>query len=159
MRYPLHLGPALGKCALSLLWDYLSLEKRPKSASSVCSWKDWSVQAPSSKERIRTTASCAEETSLTVLRVGKWVTGVEFRVYRESKYLMSIMWYRASLVAQWLRICLPMQGTRVWSLVREDPTCCRATKPRVLQLLSLCAATTEACVPRAHALQQEKPPQ
>ena len=24
---------------------------------------------------------------------------------------------------------LPMQGTRVQGLVREDPTCCRATKP------------------------------
>ena len=34
-----------------------------------------------------------------------------------------------SLVAQWLRIHLPMQGTRVRSLVREDPTYCRATKP------------------------------
>ena len=34
-----------------------------------------------------------------------------------------------SLVAQWLRICLPMQGTRVQALVREDPTCCRETKP------------------------------
>ena len=30
---------------------------------------------------------------------------------------------RASLVAQWLRICLPMQGTRVRALVWEDPTC------------------------------------
>ena len=36
---------------------------------------------------------------------------------------------RASLVAQWLRIHLPMQATRVRALVREDPTCCRATKP------------------------------
>ena len=27
----------------------------------------------------------------------------------------------ASLVAQWLRVCLPMQGTRVWALVWEDP--------------------------------------
>ena len=34
-----------------------------------------------------------------------------------------------SLVAQWLRICLPMQGTRVWALVWEDPTCHGATKP------------------------------
>ena len=34
----------------------------------------------------------------------------------------------ASLVAQWLGICLSMQGTRVRSLVREDPTCHRATK-------------------------------
>ena len=37
--------------------------------------------------------------------------------------------YRASLVAQWLRICLPMQGTWVWALFREDPTCRGATKP------------------------------
>ena len=36
---------------------------------------------------------------------------------------------RASLVVQWLRICLPMQGTRVRALVREDPTCRGATKP------------------------------
>ena len=34
-----------------------------------------------------------------------------------------------SLVAQWLRIHLPMQGTQVWSLVHEDPTCPGATKP------------------------------
>ena len=30
--------------------------------------------------------------------------------------------FGASLVAQWLRIRLPMQGTRVQALVREDPT-------------------------------------
>ena len=36
---------------------------------------------------------------------------------------------RASLVAQWLRIHLPMQGTQVQALVLKDPTCCRATKP------------------------------
>ena len=34
-----------------------------------------------------------------------------------------------SLVAQWLRIHLPMQGTQVRALVREDPTCRGATKP------------------------------
>ena len=35
----------------------------------------------------------------------------------------------ASLVAQWLRICMPMQGTRVQALVREDPTGCGVTRP------------------------------
>ena len=39
------------------------------------------------------------------------------------------MWYRASLVVQWLRVCLPMQGTRVRALVWEDPTCRGATRP------------------------------
>ena len=33
-----------------------------------------------------------------------------------------------SLVAQWLRIRLPMQGTQVRALVWEDPTCHGATK-------------------------------
>ena len=36
---------------------------------------------------------------------------------------------RASLVAQWLRVCLPMQGTRVRALVWEDPACRGATRP------------------------------
>ena len=42
----------------------------------------------------------------------------------QNKYIRG-----ASLVAQWLRICLPMQGTWVRALVREDPTCRGATKP------------------------------
>ncbi len=35
----------------------------------------------------------------------------------------------ASLVAQWLGVRLPMQGTRVRALVREDPTCHGAAGP------------------------------
>ena len=36
---------------------------------------------------------------------------------------------RASLVAQWLRICLLIQGTRVRALAWEDPTCRGAAGP------------------------------
>ena len=74
-----------------------------------------------------------------------------------------------SLVAQWLRIHLPMQGTRVWSLGREDPTCHGATKPvhhnywsphalepvrsnywaHMLQLLK--PARSRACVPQVRS--------
>ena len=46
-----------------------------------------------------------------------------------------------------------MQGTQVQSLVQEDSTCWGATKPMHHNywtcILKLCAATTEACVPRA----------
>ena len=49
---------------------------------------------------------------------------------------------RTSLVAQWIRIYLPIKGTQVWSLVQEDSTCRGTTKPashnywaRVPQLL------------------------
>ena len=44
-------------------------------------------------------------------------------IYQKCVYL------RASLVAQWLRICLPMQGTGVQALVWEDPTCRGAPRP------------------------------
>ena len=44
-----------------------------------------------------------------------------------------------SLVAQWLRIRLPMQGPRVRSLVWEDPMCRRATKPVRHNYCSVCA--------------------
>ena len=52
---------------------------------------------------------------------------------------------RASLVAQWLGICLPMQGTRVRALVWEDPTCHGATRP-VSHNCWACASG--ACAPR-----------
>jgi len=55
-----------------------------------------------------------------------------------------------SLVVQWIRICCPCRGNRFEPLSGKIP---HATGQ-----LSLCATTTEAHVPRAHALQQEKPP-
>ena len=43
---------------------------------------------------------------------------------------LALKWIRrTSLVAQWIRIRLPVQGTRVWPLVQEEPTCRGATKP------------------------------
>ena len=36
---------------------------------------------------------------------------------------------RASLAVQWSRICLPVEGAWVQSLVQEDLTCQGATKP------------------------------
>ena len=62
---------------------------------------------------------------------------------------------RTSMVVQCLRIRLPMRGTRVRALVREDPTCCGATKP----VRHNYWACTLARVPRACAPQQGKPPQ
>ena len=53
----------------------------------------------------------------------------QYYVSKNCTYLTLKIRYWTSLVAQWLRIRLPMQGTRVQALVREDPTCSRATKP------------------------------
>ena len=57
--------------------------------------------------------------------------------------------HRASLVVQWLRICLPLQGTRVRTLVWEDSTCRRATGP--------VSHNYWACASGACAPQQERP--
>ena len=57
----------------------------------------------------------------------------------------------ASLVAQWLRVCLPMQGTQVRALVWEDPTCRGAAGP--------VSHNSWACASGACALQQERPRQ
>ena len=44
-------------------------------------------------------------------------------------FVLLKIYARASLVAQWLRVCLLMQGTRVRALVWEDPTCHGAAGP------------------------------
>ena len=68
-----------------------------------------------------------------------------------------------SLVVQWLRICLPIQGTWIPSLVRKGLTCHRATMPMhynyrawALQAVShsFWGLPYRVCAP-----QQEKPPQ
>ena len=53
------------------------------------------------------------------------------RITKENRCIEIVikMILGASLVAQWLRVCLPMQGTRVRALVWEDPTCRGATRP------------------------------
>ena len=63
-----------------------------------------------------------------------------------------------TLVMQWLRICLLM---RIWALVQEDPTRRGATKPMRHNYWTCALEPAShnywACVPRARALQQEKP--
>ena len=59
-----------------------------------------------------------------------------------------ITFCRISVVARWLRIRLPVQGTQVPSLVQADLTCRRAAKP--------VHPATDAQAPGAHALQQKR---
>ena len=83
--------------------------------------------------------------------------------------------FRPSLVVQWLRICLAVQETLVRSLVWEDPTCHRATKPRChkyrasalepaghsfwrLRAPSLCSTAREATATEARALHIQSSP-
>ena len=59
-----------------------------------------------------------------------------------------------SLVVQWYRICLPMQGTWVQSLVRGDPTCHGVTKPVPFDYW---ANTLEPALCSKRSLHSEKP--
>ena len=58
-----------------------------------------------------------------------------------------------SLVAQWQRICLPMQGTQVRSLVQEDSTFCGQLNPMARTTEPMCLKPV-LCNRRHHS---EKP--
>ena len=75
---------------------------------------------------------------LAPLQQSEWVDSLSIQLASPSSVIhtqtpMKLVplkhWGRTSLVAQGLRIHLPMHGTWVRALVREDPTCRRATKP------------------------------
>ena len=58
-----------------------------------------------------------------------------------------------SLVVQWLRICLPMQGTQVASLVAgtKIPPAYGATKPVCHKYRSPCTLEPMLCNKRSHS--------
>ena len=69
-------------------------------------------------------------------RKGMVLALVELSIHEERQHAATEVqnkiqkyYIRASLVVQCLRIHLPMQGTRVRDLVREDPTCHGAARP------------------------------
>ena len=70
---------------------------------------------------------------------------------------------RTSLVVQWIKIHLPIQGTWVGSLVQEDPTCHGATKPwtaptKAHLLQSRCSARREATAMRSPSTSRKGSP-
>ena len=77
------------------------------------------------------------------------ITFFEGRALMFAKICLQNLQFGASLVAQWLRVCLPMQGTRVRAVVWEDPTCRGATEPM--------SHNYWACASGACAPQQERP--
>ena len=74
-------------------------------------------------------------------------------------------------MVKWLKICLPLQGTQVQSLVWKDPTCFKATNPHgtttepvlqspwSLRACMLCATTRKATEMRSRcSATREQPP-
>ena len=65
--------------------------------------------------------------------------------------------FRTSLVVQWLKIHLPKQGTQVWSMFWEDPTCSGATKPMPHSCCAHLPQLLKLVCPRAHAPRESSP--
>ena len=63
--------------------------------------------------------------------------GDQYSFTAQVKWSVLKLSYETSLAVQWIRICLPMQETQVWSLIREDPTYCRGTN-RIHHSYSAC---------------------
>ena len=74
----------------------------------------------------RKMAKIFKQKSISQRWMSKWPISI-WKVVREMHIKTTAR--GTSLVAQWLRIHLPMQGMCVWALVQEDPTCHGATKP------------------------------
>ena len=82
------------------------------------------------------------------------------RISRSSPPIYILLWnwsVWASLVVQWLRICLPMQGTRFQFLVWEDPTCLGATKPEFCNYWSPSAREPVLGNKRSHHNKEKAP--
>ena len=82
-------------------------------------------------------------------RLSPWPSSWIFWIVCTISKLKSIMKFQTSLVVQWLRICLPRQGTQVQSLVWEDSMCQGATESEYNNYW--------AHMPSVCSLQQEKP--
>ena len=61
------------------------------------------------------------------IKHNSWAILIGNKLYTQQTSLK--VFSRTFFVVQWLRNCLPLQGMWVWSLVQEDSTWCRATKP------------------------------
>ena len=127
----------------SLGWED-SLEWKFSIHSSILAWRiPWREEPGRLSPRGRKESDTTEWLSTQ----SRGRTSLLSKIYR--KYIS-----RTSPVVQWLRICLPMQGTQVLSLVLK-------ILPAVEQL-SPCATTTEprcsrACAPQQKSHRSEKP--
>ena len=123
----------------SVIW-YLQNSKRARSwpRPKKSNWKQWTAPVYSFGNSIKFPWFKYQSFNLIRLRDEKW--------RRRKSYLLK--WQLKSCKPHGCK-CLPMQGTRVWALVWEDPTCRGAAKP--------VSHNYWACASGACAPQQERP--
>ena len=118
----------------------LKNEKNLEKEDEVCTMEDLKYEAKEFGLCLKVRALYNVGTSIMLLPYRKMNGGTDW----QKKCLTKSQKVWASLVAQWLRICLPTQGTQVRALVWEDPTCHGATRP-VSHYYWACASG--ACAP------------
>ena len=106
-----------------LVWKQLFMGERTVQGTLLTERKSKVKMSHHTREKARFTDQETRSLNL-VFNVQRFMS-----ISRDSQRERSRVLTRASLVAQWLRICLPMQGTWVRALVWEDPTCRGATRP------------------------------
>ena len=149
MRFPPHL---MTYQALVCMWNnrnsYLLLVK-VQTCSSILG-ESWSLFA-----------TVTQPFHFWVYFIGKLMQEIYTRTLMAALLITYPNWKQTkclgtSLMGKWLRTHLPIQGARVQALVREDPTCRRATKP-VHRNYWACALEPTSHNYWAHELQLLKP--
>ena len=153
-------------CSMAAMWDWAVAWTATKSAGGICEWplchcrgsshlENWDCNTlPNQQEMLVKPPSQLPFCLLAPFgRQPSSYLWTELDLTRKQPKKWQ-MW--ASLVAQWLRIRLPMQGTWVRALVREEPPCRRATKP-VCHNYWACALEPTSHNCWAHAPQLLKP--
>ena len=110
--------PAMQEIWVKSLGQEDFLEKAMATHSNILAWRIPWTKEPGGLQSMGTQRVESDwvTNSFSLLHLSKWLSSKSLQI-------------RTSLVVQWIRACLPMQGTLVESLVWEDSTCRGATKP------------------------------
>ena len=107
-----------------LLYMNLIVTTKPKSII-----RTQKVMTKKSKDNSKENHQTQSEETKRKRNEQRGTTKITRKRLTKCNMFLSIITLGASLVAQWLRVCLLMQGTRVRALVWEDPTCHGAAGP------------------------------